>query len=263
MTNQPSMLGFSDALPPKSAQEFRQIFEKRHAAFEAMTPEQREAYWADYEKRQREIEQRELEQIRGRTLANRIKFSGIPEEFRAASVEILGPSIQAYAHAVECGGYESLFLRGPVGTGKTTAACAILNRAVMRRTVRFVTMRRLATLVNDVYVTRQRSRSEVFDEFANVDVLVVDDLGKELTVGNIANTVLMIWELVDTRWAEHRPTIITSQYDSQELFQALIGRDGDTKNARAIVDRLGTYTSEIFDGESHRRQAKFDFGEVM
>ena len=57
MTNQPSMLGFSDVFPPKSAQEFRQVFEKRHAMFEAMTPEQREAYWMDYEKRQRESEQ--------------------------------------------------------------------------------------------------------------------------------------------------------------------------------------------------------------
>lgn len=250
---------------PQSSQVFssdglRISFAEHHAMIEAMSAEERELYWQECDERTAAADRAAARALKDRTLANRIKFSGIPEEFRSADVEICGRDIVAYSNALQNGGYESLIIRGGVGTGKTTTGCAVLNRAVMRRPVRFVTMARFKTLCTDVYVTRQRSKADVFDEYANVSLLMLDDLGKELVGPNTANTVLLLWELIDHRKSEHKPTIITTQYDSEALFKLLVGTDGDTATARAIIDRLKTYSSKVLPGPSKRVQGKLALG---
>lgn len=222
----------------------------------AMSPEERARYWEEYEERKRHSDHQDALEIQGKTLSSRIKHAGIPEQFTDAAPDRFGSSIVAYARALQHGGTESLIIRGDVGVGKTEAGCAILNRAVMTRPVRFITMARFKMLVNDVYIKRERSREDVFDEYANISVLMIDDLGKELTGANAANTILLLWELIDERSSNLRPTIVTTQYDSETLFKSLVCPDGDTATARAICDRLKTFASAHFTGKSKRKQGR-------
>lgn len=233
--------------------EAKAVYDERMAA---MSPEERARYWDEYEERRKLSDHKLSLEIQGKTLSSRIKHSGIPKQFADATPDRFGSSIVAYARALQHGGTESLIIRGDVGVGKTEAGCAILNRAVMTRSVRFITMARFKMLVNDVYIKRVRSREDVFDEYANVSVLMIDDLGKELTGTNAANTILLIWELIDDRSSNLRPTVVTTQYDTETLFKSLVCSNGDTATARAICDRLKTFASAHFTGKSKRKQGR-------
>ena len=46
-----------------------------------------------------------------------------------------------------------------------------------------------------------------------------------------------IWELIDVRKSNGRPTIITSNYDSDELYERL-SEAGNGNDVLAIIDRL-------------------------
>lgn len=223
-----------------------------------MTPEELAEYSRALEQERMLAEREYVKSLREQSVSVRIQRSGIPEDHKDASIDEFDGKVSQYAHIVANGGRESLIIRGDVGTGKTTAGCAILNHLVKTRSVRFITFYRFVMLMNDVYIHKTRSREEVFNEYANVDVLMIDDLGKELAGQNTDKTITMLWSILDWRKGERKPTIITTQYASDDLFKQLVLSGGDTSSARAIVDRLRTYVNIPFEGPSRRVQATLD-----
>jgi DNA replication protein DnaC len=64
--------------------------------------------------------------------------------------------------------------------------------------------------------------------------LVIDDMGKE----NMSDFVVsQIFELVNERYANMKPTIVTSNFTVAELEKRLASR-GNVDTAKAIVSRL-------------------------
>lgn len=253
------MQPLKSSLESSSNQTFAKRFEEHKAMIAAMSDTEREQYFKDAEDRRRIQDRKDALKILRSTANGRMKRSGIPERFIDETIDRHKREVQVYAKAIKNGGKESLIIRGEVGVGKTAAGCAILNYLVGTMPVRFVTMHRFMMLMNDVYIDHDRSRHEVFDEFADIPVLMIDDLGKELTGRNVENVVVQLFNLIDVRSRERRPTIITTQYDSFGIGKLLTSKDGGTANADAIVDRLKYYNLCVIGGASRRQQERIDF----
>lgn len=191
------------------------------------------------EEQEQRVREFERAQERGRW-RERLMDSGIPEEFRKAKLAQCHPAARAY---VDTFSDESrgLMITGNWGTVKTFTACAILIQLARKVTVRFITM--------PDYVEECRGYASDLSRYRNVRVLCVDDMGKERP-----NEFAMeqIYRLIDYRWREHKPTIVTTNHTSDELLAHYTGCS-DGKTAEAIMSRLASMTVPLaLDGPDRR-----------
>jgi DNA replication protein DnaC len=125
----------------------------------------------------------------------------------------------------------NLFITGNVGSGKTYLACATLGELVFKTTVKFTYFN---TLVNDLMRYHDETAGSLMSACKKCGVLVIDDMGKE----NMSDFVVsQIFELVNERYANMKPTIVTSNFTVAELEKRLASR-GNVDTAKAIVSRL-------------------------
>lgn len=130
---------------------------------------------------------------------------------------------------------EGLYFVGSFGTGKTHLAVAIalylINKGVP---VICKTLIDLLTDIKKTFDSSQISEHEVLNIYKTVDLLVIDDLGKEPPTDWAMAT---FYSILNDRYENCLPTIITTNYNDKELIERL-SRKSDTKTAGAIVDRL-------------------------
>lgn len=133
---------------------------------------------------------------------------------------------------------------GPSGTGKTRLAAAALRRVSDRGgTGRYVTAFELVAEVRDSYRRdADRTERQVVDAFVAVDLLVVDEVGRQLET---AHEREQFFRVIDARYRELRPTLLVTNLSKGE-FAAFVGD--------AIVDRLREGGGQVlaFDWASHR-----------
>lgn len=148
---------------------------------------------------------------------------------------------------VRAAGTCMLFVGG-VGTGKTLLACGVLERVILAGfTGRFTTAR---DLVRDIRSTWNRSAEAArftteraaIAHFARPDLLVIDDVGAQAGTDSEA---LTLFDVIDERYSNQRPTLLTSNLTLAELQHALGER---------TVDRLGDRAVIVpFEWASHRK----------
>ncbi len=144
----------------------------------------------------------------------------------------------------------SLYICGRVGTGKTHLASAIARHLVLdgRMTVRMMT----TVDVMDAFKATfggSGSEQEVAARLAKVDVLVLDDLGKEPPTDW---TLSRLFQIVNARYEALRPVVITTQFARSALIKRL-AKNGDEETAIAIVSRLcETSRTVTLDGRDRR-----------
>lgn len=145
-----------------------------------------------------------------------------------------------------------LYMTGPKGTGKTTAACRIL-KAYVRENQRggWVSARFMS--VPDWLASMRgqwgKGEEEGFQRAAVCKFLVLDDIGK----GKPTEWAMeRLFRLVDDRYNNARPTVFTSQYDLGELGERCAA-NGDAETADAMVSRIfETCRGVTFDGPDLR-----------
>ncbi len=128
---------------------------------------------------------------------------------------------------------EGLFFAGTVGTGKTHLAAAIaiklLNDGVP---VIFRTGIDVFADIRKAYDGGRVSESDITETYKTVDLLVIDDLGKEKMTEWAAS---MLFGIINARYEKMLPTIITTNLDTEALRRTL----GDEQTrAQAIISRL-------------------------
>lgn len=163
----------------------------------------------------------------GDALERKVLESGIPTLFSVAE-----PSYDMLDTLRDGGG---IYICGVQGAGKTWMACRIAKGWLSRGLgdARFVSSVNLISEIGSSY-GGNGNESQVLSKYMFCDLLIVDDLGKEVPS---QWSLSKLFEIFDSRYANNRPTIVTTQFDSASLARRM-ANSGDTETAMAIVSRF-------------------------
>jgi DNA replication protein DnaC len=158
-------------------------------------------------------------------------------------------------------GYTSLLLVGSKGTGKTLAATAIAIDHIRRQAQRdaepleppttFMNVRSMRPLrrggvrfavVSDLMLEVRRTFSrgsdeteaDVIDGYRRTGLLILDDLG---TSNPSAHTSKVLYDIINHRYANQLPMILTSNYSLAKLARFLSPSE-DITEAERLIDRI-------------------------
>ena len=176
--------------------------------------------------------------VQGELVARTIK-ANVPVEFREVALDL------RHTAALKAGKW--LYIHGNVGTGKSTMASGTLRgwMAHNHGTALWTTEKDMLDDI-DSAKARWEPMSDALWRYMGPRVLVIDDMGTVDAKGS-AKTLKQV---VDSRWANHRPTIITSQLPLDGLCRKLAAADADA--ARAIGSRLSQCIFVHRDGPDRR-----------
>lgn len=128
-----------------------------------------------------------------------------PVAYRETDVNQLPISVRLIFDTWNEKGSKGLWVTGPHRIGKTRAAFTALRRALLRgRTIEAISSVRLGMRLS---MSSRDGREDEIDRLINVNVLFLDDLGKEQQTGPVMEGMYLIAE---GRLANKSPTLITS-----------------------------------------------------
>lgn len=181
------------------------------------------------------------------------KLSGIPKKYQAARLENISPAKgQENAYKEACAfvkrfnksrNTSGIYFIGVVGSGKTYISAAIANAIISSwpipecaakeavygnfregfSPVRFTSTVDLFTQLKSAY-SKNATGKDILDELENVPLLILDDLGAE-TISTWARDRL--FEIINHRYNEERPVVITTNLQADDLKIALGERTCD------------------------------------
>jgi DNA replication protein DnaC len=123
----------------------------------------------------------------------------------------------------------SLILFGGVGTGKTWTATAVL------RELQSTTMKPLVTSSTKMLRKLRPEGGGDLDDYIKAHYLLIDDLGAERGSEWVEET---LYAIIDERWREARPTIITTNLVPADLKQTVGDRIYDRRRDDALAITL-------------------------
>lgn len=188
--------------------------------------------------------------IRGRYLEKSLdNFTPTAENERAFKAVL--KYVQKFPEFKKSG--KGLYLTGPFGVGKTHLATGIA-RALIEQEYRVI-CKPSVTMLADIRATYDntgdRSEYELLHDYLQADLLIIDDLGKELITDW---SLSILYTILNMRYEDCRPLIITTNYSDTELIGRL-SRRGDEKTAASMVSRLHEISFDIpVGGFDHRSQ---------
>lgn len=171
------------------------------------------------------INQMELE---AEVLNDRARRAGVPSRYLEYAIDL--------TRIEDINNGRGIYIYGKQGTFKTTTACSMLRGWLKDNPFGVAKFIRSTTLIddfNDTYSSRE-TMAQVMNQYTSLGLLLIDDLGKEVPT---ARAVSRLWELIDRRYGESLPVIVTSQFRPDALAQKL-GEGGGTESALAIIRRL-------------------------
>lgn len=141
-----------------------------------------------------------------------------------------------------------LFMGNP-GTGKGHLAASIINEIVRSGfTALFTKAPRLLREVKETYSRNSEvTEKEIYSRLEQIDLLIIDEIGVQFGTSTEQN---IIFEILDTRYEDMRPTILTTNIRDLKTLERLLGE--------RIVDRFFEGESKIvpFDWASYRRSRR-------
>lgn len=168
--------------------------------------------------------------------------AGVPRMF--AELALSGvecpESLASWAAKAAGGSAPWFYVGGGTGAGKTTLAGAACL-AMLRRggKPRFVNARRLKQEwdAGGLYGTASRpTKAEAIEPYKAAPVLILDGLGEERTDRAFCEC---LFDLMDRRYTELRPTLITSQFGLSDYRDRMERAGCDGESAHAIASRIG------------------------
>lgn len=197
----------------------------------------------EHDKRLDEYERRErLERIK-----TFHEHCGLDSEFYGAVIDYekysseTKNSLRDFCKNVREGKGGFLILNGSVGTGKTSAAAAVMNELLMGT---YLDMLELELKLNtaDRYNTSSMNREQYMHSLASCRLLVLDEVGRFPERKMFEQPILFY--LLNRRYQNKRPTVICTNMSSKE-FADFMGQ--------AIIDRIRSNRIRIeLNGKSLR-----------
>ena len=145
-----------------------------------------------------------------------------------------------FKKAAEAG--DGLYIVGGNGTGKTHLAAAIALQLIGQGVpVIFKTSPDLFADVKKAFGERDGiTEYDITRAYKTVDLLIIDDLGKERCSEWSMTT---LYEIINDRYEDCKPTIIVTNYAPDDLATALTPEGGDRTKIDAIISRLRETTT--------------------
>jgi len=201
----------------------------------------------------KEQEQREAEKQKADRISKLLDNSGIMrgklsrmtfEEFEKKHQGNAFDAAKKYAEEFGTDTKNGLFFFGKAGAGKTHLAVSIARYVVEKKqiAVKFARVTDLLLDIRQTYNTDEYYRTEnemaLLRKYSSVPLLILDDLGTE-KASEWARQIL--YQIVDSRWIDDKPLVITSNLTLRELAERFDDR---------ISSRIGG-ACEIFEAQSH------------
>lgn len=148
-----------------------------------------------------------------------------------------------------------IYLYGDKGTGKThLTACMANNLIRQRKQVLFTNFAEIAKAIKGTFNSLHESEGSYINRIATIDFLFIDDLGTErVQATNGADLWLQekIFDVLNKRYNNHKPTIFTSNHSIAELIS-------ERGIMSKTVDRIAEMSSAVLkiEGESYRLKAR-------
>ena len=196
------------------------------------------------ERAEKELEERVKADLKAKEKHERAyKRAGIQKKFMSAE----HPNAQTVLEGIKAG--RGAYVFGSVGTGKTYLASAVAKLAVDEKmSVMMTDMQAIAADLKACF-GGEVDEEKVLQRYADYDLLVLDDLGKEAPTEWM---LAQVYRVINARYASESPVIVTTQYKPKALGERL-ARKGDVDTALAIVSRLSEMCSRIeFKGADRR-----------
>ncbi len=131
---------------------------------------------------------------------------------------------------------KGLILVGNNGVGKTHLACSIANELIKNGIpiIYGTLINLLAELKNTYDVDNNISEMKIIKLYEKVDLLIIDDLGKEKPS---EWGLEKLFTIINSRYENNLPVIITTNYDQNSLINR-ISINGEIETAKSIISRL-------------------------
>ncbi len=114
---------------------------------------------------------------------------------------------------------KGLFITGTYGVGKTYLASCIANETIKNKnTVVFGTLIQLLDYIKDTYKDSDMSDKEYLNLYSSVELLIIDDLGKEKLTEWVLEKLFLI---VNNRYNNYLQIVITTNYNRNQLRERL------------------------------------------
>ena len=228
-----------------------------------------QAYWNEYDlKKLRMLEEEkklELMQEFSRKVEKIIKNSKMSKrnlsykfdnfELNTRNEKVFNNLKNYSERLVKCIDKKGLILVGNNGVGKTHIACSIANKLIENGipVIYGTLINLLAELRNSYDTDNNISEIEIIKLYENVELLIIDDLGKEKPS---EWGLEKLFTIINSRYENNLPVIITTNYNQNSLVQRL-SINGEIETAKSIISRLYEmcYLVKI-DDIDHRIQKK-------
>ncbi len=188
--------------------------------------------------------------------------AGVPTRFQDADLASWEVELPGQEHVLKVARYylekfpemrrrgSGMVFFGPAGTGKTRLACALVNELTGRGVDAFYTkfpavLNRLRRTYNSRAFEAQdrvETRDSIVDDLVSYDLLVLDELA---SVAGSADEVGLIYDIIDGRYEQSRPTIVATNLNRNALCAFLTDRLVDR-----LADQRGAFVA--FDWPSRR-----------
>lgn len=216
------------------------------------TCERAKVYWEKHDRMEAERKAAEAEEKRREALQRRVNRllgrSGIKKRFQQRTfpnfITDTPGRKQNYVIAKEYADNfeyhrargDGLYIEGTNGTGKTHLAAAIALQLINEGIP--VICKTSSDLLLDIkksFDSEGARESEVLDIYKRVDLLIIDDLGKEQCSDWSMST---LYSILNDRYEDMKPTIVTTNYNADALVTALTPKGYDNTKIVAIISRL-------------------------
>lgn len=141
-----------------------------------------------------------------------------------------------------------IYLYGNVGTGKShLTACMSNDLMAQGYSVLFTNFITIGKKIKDTYGKTDTSELEFIDKITNIDFLFVDDIGTEVVQNSESWIQEKIYDVVNGRYNNLKPTIFTSNLSLSELHNK-------HNIAPATISRINAMSNAIMcmKGEDRR-----------
>lgn len=143
-----------------------------------------------------------------------------------------------------------IYIYGDSGSGKTHLTACMVNELVkQQKPTLFTNFFEISQIIRGTFKSNKDSEIDMIEKISNIDFLFIDDIGTEKVTKNGEDTWLQekIFEILNKRYNNKKPTIFTSNYSLEEL---IINRGLMEKTVDRILE-MSTAIIKI-EGESYR-----------